>query len=927
MLPPATEAAPVLSTDAAAEGTLHAEPVMERDRDRLTGTGMGHHTPPEFPARRGMVRREPLLGLLSSAPTGCAVLVCAPAGSGKTELLRSWVDLEDLGERIAWVGVDRGEQDAQRFWLAVIHALADATGGEDLIERVHPAPEFRGEAAIERLLADLDSLDEPLVLVVDDLHELDSGEALAWLDLLVARLPARLRLVLASREEPRLGLHRLRLAGRLTEIRDSDLRFSREETRELLEASGIQVSDRALAQLHERTEGWVAGLRLAAISLAVHPDPERFVSEFSGSERAIAGYLVAEVLNRQSPEVRELLLRTSILDRLSGPLADFLTGASGSERILQDLQEANAFVTSLDAARSWFRYHHLFADFLRLELRRTDPAGIEALHRKAAVWHEEQGYPVEAIRHAQAAGDWSHAAGLLADNCIALILDGRRAAVRGLLDAFPPDASAGDAELALAFAVTLLVEAAIEEIPAYVDLAQRLADTVPEERRTSFDLQLAMVRLALARRVGDLTASLEMRRSMETLLAAQPAGARDRSDVLRAIALQEAGIAELWSSRLDDARRDLERALELIRRTGQPFLQVSCQGHLAIAGAWTGLSLARGIELSEEAVGIAEEHGWMEDQVVVTGLAGAALSLLLLGRFDEVERSLEQAGHAMRPGGEPGTELLVHHARGLLHLVQGAFEGALVEFRAAQEMDTRLAGEHAFAVVSRARLLQAQVGIGQVAEARAALTKLPGEERDTCYMRVSAATIHLAEGDAERAVDLLAPVMDRPAPPIHHSPATIEAAVLDAVAREQLGDRHAAEASLERALELAEPEGIILPFALAPVDGLLERHPPHRTAHAALISGIRDVLAGSSIEPGANGSPLLEELSEAELRVIRYLPSNLKAPEIASELFVSPNTVRTHLRHIYAKLGVHSRSEAVERARELGLAAPRSRVH
>ena len=872
-----------------------------------------------------MVRRERLLALLSSAPSGSVVLVCAPAGSGKTELLRSWVDLEDRGSRIAWVGVDRGEQDAQRFWLAVIDALADTMGGEGLVETVHPAPEFRGEAVIERLLADLDSPNEPLVLVIDDLHELNSSQALAWLELFIARLPARLRLVLTSREEPRLGLHRLRLTGRLTEIRDPELRFSRDEAQELLEASGIQISDRALAQLHERTEGWVAGLRLAALSLAEHPDPERFVSEFSGSERVVAGYLMAEVLDGRPPEVRELLLRTSILDRVSGPLADFLTGASASERILQDLEEANAFVTSLDVARSWFRYHHLFADFLRLELRRTDPASIDALHRKAAAWYEEHGRLVEAIGHAQDAGDWSHAARLLADNCIGLILDGRRAAVRGLLDLFPPDASAGNAELALAFAVTLIVEAGIEEVPVYIDLAQRLADTVPEARRARFDLQLAVVRLALARRLGDLTASLEMRGSMEAILAAHPAAGRDRGDVLRAIALQEAGIAELWSSRPDDARRDLEQALELARHAGQPLLQVSCLGHLAIAGAWTELSLAAGLELSEEAVRIAEKHGWMEDQLVVTGLAGAALSLLSLGRFDEAERSLERAARAMRPGGEPGTELLVRHGRGLLRLVQGAFEEALVAFQDAVRMDTRLAGEHAFAVVSRARLLQAQAGMGQVAEARAALAERPEEERDTSYMRVSSAKIHLAEGDPEEAVSVLAPVINRPATPIHHSSATVEAAVLDAVAREQLGERRAASASLERALALAEPEGIILPFALAPVQGLLERHPRHSTAHATLISDLLDVLAGSSTARRTEAPPLLEDLSEAELRVIRYLPSNLKAPEIASELFVSPNTVRTHLRHIYSKLEVHSRSEAVERVRELGLLAP-SRV-
>ena len=250
-------------------------------------------------------------------------LVCAPAGSGKTVLLRSWAAETDPA--VAWVTVERGERDAQRFWLSLIDALADAAGDE-VIERVSPAPSFGGAAVVERLLAQLERLEEPLELVIDDLHELGSDDALAWLELLLARLPAQLRVLLATREEAALGLHRLRVAGELTELRGPDLRFSLDETRGLLRASGIRVSDTAVAALQERTEGWPAGVRLAAISLSSHPDPERFVSEFSGSERTVAGYLLAEVLERQPPEVRDLLLRTAILERVSGPLADALTG-------------------------------------------------------------------------------------------------------------------------------------------------------------------------------------------------------------------------------------------------------------------------------------------------------------------------------------------------------------------------------------------------------------------------------------------------------------------------------------------------------------------------------------------------------------------------------------------------------------------------
>ncbi len=849
------------------------------------------------------------------------MLVCAPAGSGKTMLLRSWIEAAGLQDRVGWVSVERGEQDAQRFWLSVIDELA---GVVSVVQPVAPAPTFGGRAVVDQLLSDLELLQEPVVLAIDDLHELNSADALSWLEVFLGRLPSELRVVLATREDPQLGLHRLRLAGQLTELRAPDLRFSMEEMIELLRSEGITLSDGGMGLLYERTEGWAAGLRLAAILVAHHPDPERLVTEFSGSERNVAGYLLAEVLERQPPEVREMLLRTSVLDRVCGPLADFLTGGSGAERMLQELEDANAFVTSLDAGRSWFRYHNLFADLLALELRRAAPAVVGSLHRAAAQWHEQEGYVVEAIRHAQAARDWPLAARLLADHHIDLTFDGRTGSISQLLSVFPDDVVAADAELALVFATARLLHGALEKSAAYVDLAQRLADTVPGERRLGFDLLLPELRLVLARWRGDLETALETRPLLEAALAAQPAGERDLNDETRSVALQNLGVAELWSSRLDDARRNLEHGLALARHAGRPWLEIPCLAHLGIAGPLTGLTLSAGLQRSQEAVRIADAHGWGEDQVIVTALATGAMVLLWLGRFDEAEQWLERAGRALRPGGEPGTELIVHCARGLLCLARGSLEEALAALRAATRMEGLMAGEHAFAPVVRARVLQTQARMGELAAGRAALDDVSEEERDTGDMRVAAAVIHLAEGEPEHAIDVLAPVVDGSAPVLHRPSTITEAQLLDAMAREQLGDQRAAEASLERALELVEPEGILLPFVLVPVRRLLERLPQHRTAHPALRRAILDVLAGSA-PPGEGPARNLEELSEAELRVVRYLPTNLRAPEIAAELFVSTNTVRTHLRHIYAKLDAHGRAEAVARARELGLLAPSHR--
>jgi LuxR family maltose regulon positive regulatory protein len=433
---------------------------LARSRVRLHGPGIA--AVPAVPAvSGGVVSRRALMGRLAAAER--VVQVSAPAGSGKTVLLRSWIGEAGLARRAAWVSADGQERDPRRFWISVADTVRGTAAGSALVQPLTAAPDLDGWAVVERLLTDLASLQERLWLVIDDAHLLSSGEVLAQLELLVLRAPPQLRFVLATRHDLRLGLHRLRLEGDLTEIRAADLRFSLAEARALFGAAAVELPEQALAQLHRRTEGWAAGLRLAALSLAGHPDPERFAAEFSGSERTVADYLLAEVLDRQSEEVRRLLLRTSILERVSGPLADALTGSSGGERILQDLERAGAFVVSLDTARSWFRYHQLFADLLQLELRRTEPDEVTALHRAAAEWLARNGYPMEAVRHAQAAEDWGLAARLLSDHWPDEYLSGRDSTLGELLARFPGGAVAADAELTAVKVADELVRGSLDE--------------------------------------------------------------------------------------------------------------------------------------------------------------------------------------------------------------------------------------------------------------------------------------------------------------------------------------------------------------------------------------------------------------------------------------------------------------------------------
>src|SRR6516164_3270253 len=453
-------------------------------------------------AKPRLIGRGDLLAALDRAAAKKVTIISAPAGSGKTSLLRTWADRPGQPYRLAVMQVQRDQQDAQQFWLALLSAVRQASAATGHAEAPAATPDFNGRAMVDRVLSELASQRGRLILVIDDLHELNCPDALAQLTRLLTNLPGDVHAVLATRRDLPLRLHQLRLAGELAEIRAADLRFSERETRELLNASGITLSEAGAALLHQRTEGWAAGLRLAAISLAGHPDPERFVADFSGSDRTVAEYLLAEMLDRQPDDVRDLLLRTSLLDRVNGELADLLTGRTGSERILLELEDANAFVVSLDAERTWFRYHHLFADLLRLELRRRFAGEVPDLHRKAARWLADRGEVVEAVRHTLAAGDWPDAARLVGDHSFRWVLDGQAGTIDAVLQAFPEGAAADHPDLALAHAASELNHGRLDEAAAQLQLAESHVQSAPRARRRRLAVAIASLRLALARRNG-----------------------------------------------------------------------------------------------------------------------------------------------------------------------------------------------------------------------------------------------------------------------------------------------------------------------------------------------------------------------------------------------------------------------------------------
>ena len=815
------------------------------------------------------------------------------------------------------VQVRRDQQNSQQFWLAVLSAIRQAPGTAGEGEQLAATPDFNEAAISERVLSELAAHHDRTFLVIDDLHELTSAEALTQLTRLLEKLPPHVHAILATRRDLPLRLHKLRLAGELADIRAADLRFTERETRQFLEASGIALSEAGVARLHQRTEGWAAGLRLAAMALASSPDPERFVAEFSGSSRTVAEYLLAEMLECQPPGVQQLLLRTALLDRVNGELADLLTGHPGSERILLDLEDANAFVVSLDPARTWFRYHHLFADLLRLELRRRLPEELPALHRLAARWLTEHGEIVDAIRHTQAAGDWSDAARLLADHSFGLTLDGQAQTIESLVRAFPPGAVTEGPDLPLAHATSDLAQGRLDEAAAHLTVAETAITSTAPDRKHRLEVAIAALKLSLARKRGHLAGVVEQVRFLASPITGQSDEDIALDSDLRAVALMNLGIVEAWSLGNQDSQRHLQEGADLARKIGRPYLEVACLAELAFASKIEPFATTR--RRCREAIALAEQHGWGAEPVISPALVNLAGTLIWTGEFDEGDYWLRRAARAVETDTGPVIRLLLHIGTGALLAGRRRLREALAEFIAVDHLQTQLEGSHALAGQLTSWRLATLARLGQLSEARASLAALDPDLAGWGEIDNARAAIYLAEGDPTAALTPVQRVLSGVAPVIGYV-TLVEAYLLAALAHRALGDQRAATAAAESALALAEADRLILPFAMTGSPELLEAMPRHETAHAALLTDILDVMRGSSVAPADRPSPAeIGQLSPSELRVLRYLPTNLSRPEIASELSVSLNTVNTHIRNIYAKLQTQDRSSAVQRAREMRL--------
>jgi LuxR family transcriptional regulator, maltose regulon positive regulatory protein len=881
------------------------------------GQHLEHRISRDVSVARGLLDRDDLLQLLDRAVTKRVTIISAPPGSGKTSLLRAWAERSTSPRRVAFVSVDRDQQHAQPFWCAVLDATRSPAGSID--PETHPAASaaLDGDQLADRVLSEVAAQVEPVVLIIDDLHELRSADALTQLEHLLAILPSSSRVVLSSRRDPPIRLHQLRLADEVAEIRAADLRFTERETRDLLATSGISLSNAGVAALCRRTEGWAAGLRLAVISLSGHPDPERFVAEFSGTDRAIGEYLIAEMLERQPSEVQSMLLRTSLVDRMNGELADLLAGRAGSEQMLLELEDANAFVVSLDPERTWFRYHQLLADFLRLELRRTLADEVPDLHRQAAGWFADRGEVLEAVRHTLAAGDWPDAARLVADHSFRWVLDGQARMIGAVLQAFPEGASVDHPDLALAHATAELEEGRLEEAAAQLALAESHVQSAPPARRRRLAVAIASLRLALARRSGQFSEVIEQVNLLDASISDESTDQIAMGSELRAVALLNLGIVETWSGRLADAERHLSEGAVLAQTIGRPYLEIACRAHQGFPSRLVSVATAR--ERGRQAVALAERYGLDDRPILAPALGAVGGMAIWMGEFDEGEGWLRRAWELAEGHFNPPAAVLLHMVTGMLHAGRGQHRTALEEFAAAARVESQLTGVHALAPRITGWLAATQARLGMRDEARATLTGFSAEPERMGAIYNARAVICMADGDPATALDVLREIRDI-TPGAGPAFTLAEAHLLAGTAHLSLGDRNAAAAAAEAALAAAEPDRLMFPFAMTDAAELLDAIPRHETAHVALLTDIVDLLRGASA-PSTDQERLTqpEELSPSELRVLRYLPTNLTRPEIARELYVSVNTVNTHIRNIYSKLGARDRSSAVQRARKLRL--------
>jgi LuxR family maltose regulon positive regulatory protein len=893
--------------------------------------------------RRGLVPRPRLSDRLSSSGESALTLVSAPAGFGKTTLLTEWLAAGgEEGQAAAWLSLDQRDNDPALFWtylVAAVQAVEPEVGSSALA--MLQSSSLPIEEVLSTLLNDLAAISNDVVLVLDDYHVIDSHDVQEGMVFLLEHLPPRVRLVIASRADPALPLARLRARGELVEIRAADLRFTPDEAAGYLNGMmGLDLTAPDVAALESRTEGWIAALQLAALSMQGRDDVAGFIAGFSGDDRHIVDYLVGEVLQRQPESVGSFLLETSILGRLTGSLCDAVTGRDGGRPMLEDLDRGNLFLVPLDDRRLWYRYHHLFADMLRARLVDEQPDRVRELHRRASDWYEQNGERPEAFRHAMAGEDFDRAADLVELAIPAMGQARQEATVRGWLESLPEEVFESRPVLSISYVGVLMQTGQVAGVEARLADAERWLDTIaagpqglqgPNAPRTAMVVadesqlvrlpaQIAVYRAAQARMLGDVAGTIAHAQRSFDLADEDDHLGRGAAAGLLALAYWTIGDLDRAHRGYSDAMASLETAGYLADTLGCALALADiriAQGRLRDAMA----TFSRGLETASSSTdhvmrGAADMHVGMSELFRERNDLDAALH--------HVRTSIDLGEHA----GLPQNAYRWRVAMAQIRTTQGDLVGALTLLDEAERLYTNdffpdvrpiaalrarvwvMQGEVDAALGwAREHSLSSDDALSYVREfehVTLARTLMANQTKDRASRSMLEATTFLAR--------LLAAAEEG-----QRSRSVIEILILQALAHQTLADMPAAYASLQRALMLAEPEGYVRIF-------LDEGAPMTALLRAAAQKGIAPDHVGRLLadttgidRPPAVQQNLVDPLSSRELEVLQLLRTDLSGPEIARELMVSLNTMRTHTKTIYTKLGVNNRRAAVRRAAELGL--------
>ena len=885
--------------------------------------------------RSGLIGRARLIDRLERGLASRLVLVSAPAGFGKTSLLTQWLaTVAGHGHTVAWLALDQSDNRAPVFWPHLVAAVKTAVPGfgADLL----PLLEASGsatEGVLAALVNELDALSGELYLVLDDYHLVDDQGIQEGVTFLLEHLPAHAHLLITTRADPPLPLALLRARGDLMEIRAADLRFTPEEASTYLnEVMGLDLRPEAVDALETRTEGWIAALQLAALSMQGRDDVAGFITGFTGNDRYIVDYLVEEVLARQPDEIRSFLLRTSILDQLSGPLCDAVTECAGGKAMLERLERANLLVIPLDDRRRWYRYHHLFADVLRAHLEEEQPEQIPNLHRRASEWYGQQGERSEAIRHALAGGDFERTAELIESALPEMRIARDEMQLLAWVGPLPDEVVRRRPVLAVTFAGALLLTGELAGVEARLDDAERRIDAssgsgVDDEgelRRLRGDIEVH--RAALAQVRGDMPATVEhAQRAMDLAL--------EDDHVVRAGAAGFLGIA-LWTvGDLEAAHRAWSECVARLERAGYLSDALGATQALGDICIMQG-RLGDALRTYEHALLLVPEQRW----ALVRGPADmhVGISDVLRERndLDGARRHLLESQELGEHATMPKQPYRWRVAMARLRQAEGGAEDALVLLEEAE----RLYVSDFFPDVRPLAAWRARmwIAMGRLREARGWAREAGlSPEDDLSYLgefgHITLARLLLAVAKTEtgavesraRAVGLLGRLRED-AETGSRTGSVIEILTLEALAAADRGDSASALAALEQALTAAEPEGYVRLFV---DEGQAMTALLREASRRGITTGYVEELLAAGERPSlrpAKTQGLVDPLSERELDVLRLLGSDLSGPDIARELMVSLNTLRTHTKNIYMKLGVNNRRAALRRAQDLGLSSRKS---